>query len=419
MMAIAVELPALGESVVEGTISRWLVKEGDRVEIDQPLVEVTTDKVDAEIPAPVAGVVEALLVNEGETVPVGADLLRLAPGEAVTSEALDVSPPTEVAASAPAGSHSPRADAPSATPLARRVAEASGVDLAEVTPSRGSRIRREDVDRIAAAPVPTAPSEAPRTAAPAAAPVRAASGTPAFASYALQPGDKVVPLTPLRRLVAEHMVYSKQTSPHVGTVAEVDLAGVVRVRDAQKRAFREAHGFALSFLPFIVSATVRALREVPRLNASLVEDAIIEKKDIHVGIAVETDKGLVVPVVRHADRLSLAGLAQAVEDLASRARSKKLSPDELKGGTFTVSNPGRHGNLYGFAIINQPQVGILRMGEIVKRPVVRTVGGEDAIVIRPTMHLALSYDHRVVDGAPANGFLHRVRELLEEAEFDL
>jgi 2-oxoglutarate dehydrogenase E2 component (dihydrolipoamide succinyltransferase) len=164
---------------------------------------------------------------------------------------------------------------------------------------------------------------------------------------------------------------------------------------------------------------VRALREFPRLNASVTEDAIIEKKDIHVGVAVETEKGLVVPVARHADRLSLAGLAQAVEDLASRARSKKLSPDELKGGTFTISNPGRHGNLYGFAIINQPQVGILRMGEIVKRPVVRTVVGEDAIVIRPIMHLALSYDHRAVDGAPANGFLHRVRQLLEEAEFDL
>jgi 2-oxoglutarate dehydrogenase E2 component (dihydrolipoamide succinyltransferase) len=226
-------------------------------------------------------------------------------------------------------------------------------------------------------------------------------------------------MSPLRRLVAEHMVVSKRTSPHVGTVAEIDLAGVARVRDAQKNAFRAAHGFALSFLPFVVHACVRALREYPALNASVLEDAIVEKKDIHVGIAVETEKGLVVPVVRHADRLSLAGLAEAVEDLASRARSKKLSPDELKGGTFTVSNPGRDGNLYGFAIIHQPQVGILRMGEVVKRPVVRSIGGEDAIAIRPIMHLALSYDHRAVDGAPANGFLHRIRELLEAAEFDL
>jgi 2-oxoglutarate dehydrogenase E2 component (dihydrolipoamide succinyltransferase) len=226
-------------------------------------------------------------------------------------------------------------------------------------------------------------------------------------------------MTPLRRLVAEHMVVSKRVSPHVGTVAEVDMAGVVRVREAHKRAFQEANGFALSYLPFAVHATVRALRESPRLNASVLEDAIVEKRDIHMGIAVETEKGLVVPVIRNADRLSLAGLAQAIEDLASRARSKKLSPDELKGGTFTISNPGRHGNLYGFAIINQPQVGIVRLGEMVKRPVVRSVDGEDAIVIRPIMHIALSYDHRAVDGAPANAFLHRIRQLLEEAEFDL
>jgi 2-oxoglutarate dehydrogenase E2 component (dihydrolipoamide succinyltransferase) len=215
------------------------------------------------------------------------------------------------------------------------------------------------------------------------------------------------------------MVFSKQTAPHVGTVAEVDLGGVVRLRDARKKAFAEQHGIPLTFLPFVVHATVRALRDHPSLNASVLEDAIVEKRDVHVGIAVETEKGLIVPVVRHADRLSLAGLAAAIEDLSERARTKRLSADELQGGTFTVSNPGRHGNLYGFAIINQPQVGILRMGEIVKRPVVRSVDGEDAILIRPVMHLALSYDHRAVDGAPANAFLHRVKELLEEADFDL
>jgi 2-oxoglutarate dehydrogenase E2 component (dihydrolipoamide succinyltransferase) len=226
-------------------------------------------------------------------------------------------------------------------------------------------------------------------------------------------------MSPLRRLVAEHMVVSKRVSPHVGTVAEVDFGGVARVRDAHKEAFQATHGISLSFLPFVAHACARALREYPMLNASVLEDAIVEKRDIHIGIAVETEKGLVVPVVRHADRLSLTGLAEAVEDLARRARTKRLSPDELKGGTFTISNPGREGNLHGFAIINQPQVGILRMGELVKRPVVRSLGGEDAIVIRPIMHLALSYDHRAVDGAPANGFLHRIRELLEEAEFDL
>jgi 2-oxoglutarate dehydrogenase E2 component (dihydrolipoamide succinyltransferase) len=431
-MSIAVELPALGESVVEGTVSRWLVREGDRVALDQPLVEVTTDKVDAEIPSPAAGIVEKILVPEGETVAVGAQLARIDPtGEARTASGAPAEPPAEPARSgmAAARPEPAAARAAKATPLARRVAEQEGLDLGAIEASGPSgRVTRADVERAkgardageprpasaAAAPAPRAERRAAAPAAPGAAPVR-----PAYLEYHLQPGDRVIPMSPLRRLVAEHMVVSKRVSPHVGTVAEIDLGGVVRVRDAQKEAFRSTHGFALSFLPFVVHACVRALREYPALNASVLEDAIVEKKDIHVGIAVETEKGLVVPVVRHADRLSLAGVAEAVEDLARRARSKRLSPDELKGGTFTVSNPGREGNLYGFAIINQPQVGILRMGEVVKRPVVRTVAGEDAIVIRPIMHLALSYDHRAVDGAPANGFLHRVRELLEQAEFDL
>jgi len=436
MASIAVELPALGESVVEGTISRWLVKEGEAVEADQPLVEVTTDKVDAEVPAPVAGVVQALLVSEGDTVEVGTELVRIDPDAEATASPtrLTEAPPPQLGtAPAPSAPTGP-GEGPRATPLARRAAEVQGVSL-EAVESEGRRIRVADVERhVGAAPGParSTPPIAPSAATPAsrreeparrdeparpAAPAR--RDKPAFLDYELQEGDKVIPMTPLRRIVAQHMVLSKRTSPHVGAVAEIDMAGVFGVRNEHKRAFQQSHGFALSFLPFIVHAAVRALREFPRLNASVVEDAIVEKKDIHMGIAVETEKGLVVPVVRHADRLSLAGLAQAIEDLASRARSKKLSPDELKGGTFTLSNPGRHGNLYGFAIINQPQVGILRMGEIVKRAVVRTIGGEDAIVIRPIMHLALSYDHRAVDGAPANGFLHRVRALLEEAEFDL
>jgi 2-oxoglutarate dehydrogenase E2 component (dihydrolipoamide succinyltransferase) len=413
-MSIAVELPALGESVVEGTISRWLVKEGDSVEVDQPLVEVTTDKVDAEIPSPSAGRVEALLVSEGDTVEVGAVLLRIDPEGAGAQPA----PRSAAAPSAPApASH----DAPGATPLARRVAEGSGVDVASVGGTGASgRVTKGDVERhLHAVPETTRP-QAPVAATPAPAPPsRGDAPRPAYLQYQLEEGDELIPMSPLRRLVAEHMVMSKRVSPHVGTVAEVDMGGIARVRDSHKRDFKAQNGFTLSYLPFIIHATVRALREFPRLNASVLEDAIVEKKAIHMGIAVETEKGLVVPVVRHADRLSLNGIAQAVEDLASRARSKKLSPDELKGGTFTLSNPGRNGNLYGFAIINQPQVGIVRMGEIVKRPVVRTVDGEDAIVIRPIMHLSLSYDHRAVDGAPANGFLFRIRQLLEEAEFDL
>jgi 2-oxoglutarate dehydrogenase E2 component (dihydrolipoamide succinyltransferase) len=278
------------------------------------------------------------------------------------------------------------------------------------------RVTKQDVASHGAAPAPAARRPAAKPAAP---PSPTTASLPPYMTYSLQEGDKVIPMSPLRRIVAEHMVLSKRTSPHVGTVAEIDMGAVAALRDAHKRAFRDQHGYSLTYLPFIVAATVKALREFPALNASVLEDAIVEKRDVHIGVAVETEKGLVVPVVRNADRLSLTGLAAAIEDLSSRARNRKISPDDLRGGTFTVSNPGRQGNLYGFAIINQPQVGILRMGEIVKRPVVRDLDGSDAIVVRPMMHLALSYDHRAVDGAPANGFLFRVRELLEEAEFDL
>ncbi len=420
-MKIAVELPELGESVVEGMVSKWLVKEGDFVDRDQPLVEITTDKVDAEIPAPEAGRVATILVLEGDTVPVGTALVEI-DTDAEAGDALrSATPQPERSVGGPPPGARP-ATGPRATPVAQRMAREHGVDLDAVREGTGAagRIGKADVERAALRLAGPAPTPAPRAAPPPSpAPAARAPGRPSYLTYQLQEGDRVIPMTPLRRIVAEHMVLSKQTSPHVGTVAEVDMAGIARLRDAHKRAFQEKNGFGLTFLPFVVGATVRALLEYPRLNASVVEDSIVEKKHIHVGIAVETDKGLVVPVIRDADRLSLAGLAAAAEDLSTRARSKRLSPDELQGGTFTVSNPGRHGNLYGFAIINQPQVGILRMGEIVKRPVVRQIGGEDALVIRPIMHLALSYDHRAVDGAPANGFLHRVRELLEEAEYDL
>lgn len=458
-MSIEIELPSLGESVFEGTVSRWLVSEGDWVEVDQPIVEVTTDKVDAEIPAPQAGMIEALVVAEGDVVEVGAVLARIDP-DGKPASAPEAGEPASVpsgsskdAGSAPAAkaepdptpkatSPAPDDDAPPATPVARRVAEEASIDLRDVEGTGSSgRVTKDDVirhrdggatardggttgDGGAEAPAETgapARAEAPaarseRAAQPASRP--AARPGPSF-DYELQEGDRVIPMSPMRKIIADHMVYSKRTSPHVGTVAEVDLSAVVRVRNEHKKAFQQSHGVGLTFLPFIVHATVKALREYPALNASIVGDAIVEKKDVNVGIATETEKGLVVPVIRQADRLSLAGLAMAIDDLATRARTKKLSADDLKGGSFTISNPGRQGNLYGFAIINQPQVGILRMGEIAKRAVVRTLDGEDAIVIRTMMYMALSYDHRAVDGAPANGFLYRIRELLEAAEFDL
>lgn len=417
-MAITVELPALGESVVEGTITKWLVKEGDAVVQDQPLVEITTDKVDAEIPAPAPGRIEKILAQEGETVAVGAALVTIEVG-ASAAAAMPAKAPAAKAAAVETKPAPAPADAPRATPVAKRAAADAGVDLGKVAGTGvGGRITKGDVAQAATPAAPPKPIGAPapihRVAAPS-----AGGATPPYLTYQVEEGDRVIPMTPLRKIVAEHMVLSKQVSPHVGTVAEIDMAAVVRFRDAHKKAFQAQHGFALTYLPIVVHATVRALREFPRLNSSVLADAIVEKRAIHLGVAVETDKGLVVPVIRDADTLSLTGIARAIEDLSSRARTKKLSPDDLRGGTFTVSNPGRHGNLYGFAIINQPQVGILRMGEMVKRPVVRTIDGEDAIVIRPIMHLALSYDHRAVDGAPANGFLHHVRELLEAAEIEV
>jgi 2-oxoglutarate dehydrogenase E2 component (dihydrolipoamide succinyltransferase) len=433
-MSIAVELPSLGESVFEGTVARWLVSEGEMVEVDQPIVEVTTDKVDAEIPAPTAGVIEEILVAEGDVIEVGTVLARIDPDRkpAATPK---VSEPASVPPAAAPVSNPPRSGesigtAVPATPVARRVAEDASIDLRNVrgTGSAG-RVTKDDVLRHQEGDAPSpaaalAPS-APQTVAVAqpttqtqTSPRAAVRPSPGF-GYELQPGDRVIPMTPMRRIISDHMVYSKRTSPHVGTVAEVDLSRIVKLRNQHKKAFQQNYGTSLTFLPFIVHATVRALREFPALNASVVEDSIIEKQDIHLGVATETEKGLVVPVVRNADRLSMSGLVMAIDDLASRARNKKLSADDLRGGTFTVSNPGRQGNLYGFAIINQPQVGILRMGEISKRAVVRTLDGEDAIVIRTMMYLALSYDHRAVDGAPANGFLHRIGELLEAAEFDL
>jgi 2-oxoglutarate dehydrogenase E2 component (dihydrolipoamide succinyltransferase) len=440
-MSIDVELPSLGESVFEGTVARWLVSEGEMVEVDQPIVEVTTDKVDAEIPAPCAGMIEQILVAEGDVVEIGAVLARIdadAKADAASTDLTAALPAAPATAVAQMESMSERSTVP-ATPVARRMAEDASIDLRQVhgTGSAG-RVTKEDVLRhdvgapsdVAAGATlgqitnsqGSSATSKPIAAAPPAArrPAQAQRSRPAPTfGYELQDGDRVIPMTPMRRIIADHMVYSKRTSPHVGTVAELDLSGVVRLRNQHKKGFQESYGVPLTFLPFVVHAVVRALREHPALNASVIEDSIVEKQNVHVGVATETEKGLVVPVVRNADRLSLAGTAMAIHDLSTRARDKKLSADDLRGGTFTVSNPGRHGNLYGFAIINQPQVGILRMGEIAKRPVVRSLEGEDAIVIRTMMYMALSYDHRAVDGAPANAFLHRIRELLEAADFDL
>jgi 2-oxoglutarate dehydrogenase E2 component (dihydrolipoamide succinyltransferase) len=410
-MSIPVKLPSLGESVVEGTVSRWLVGEGEWVDVDQSICEVTTDKVDAEIPAPHAGVLDRILVAEGATVTVGAELATIDEDAAGAPQAEAV--PVQLDRSRAAAVS--RGDTP-ATPIARRLADEARIALSEVrgTGSLG-RVTKSDVLSHRAEPEPEGRAEGEAPARVEAVPT---APLPAL-QLELEDGDRVVPMSPQRRLIAAHMVYSKHTSAHVGTVAEVDMGAVASLRKQHGAAFRERHGVSLTYLPFVAHAVGRALAEFPALNASVSDDAIVERRGIHLSLAVETEKGLMAPVVRDADRFSLSGLALAIDDLSARARTRRITPADLRGGTFTVTNPGRKGNLYGFAIINQPQVGILRMGELVKRPVVRSADGADAIVIRPLMHLALSYDHRAVDGSPANAFLFRVRELLEAGGFDL
>jgi 2-oxoglutarate dehydrogenase E2 component (dihydrolipoamide succinyltransferase) len=297
------------------------------------------------------------------------------------------------------------------------MAEERGIDVSAIPGSGVSgRVTKADVAAHAPAAPPT----------PAMAAVRPAGGSLGeflahmrVPTHRVAPEDKVIPFTAIRRRIAEHMVVSKVVSPHVGTVAEIDLSKLAKLRERAKKDFERAHGFGLTYLPFAVAATVRALRDFPRMNSAVVGDAIVERAGIHIGVAVETERGLLVPVVKNADRLSLVGLAEAINGLAKRARDREISADELAGGTFTLTNPGREGNLYGFAVINQPQVGILRMGEVKKRPIVVDQGGEDTLAIHPMMYLALSYDHRIIDGVTGNGFLYRVGKYLEAAEFEL
>jgi 2-oxoglutarate dehydrogenase dihydrolipoamide succinyltransferase (E2 component) len=437
-----VVMPQMGESVVQGTIAKWLVKQGDRVKMDQPLVEVSTDKVDVEIPSPGEGVVSQIFVNEGETVDVGADLavingdapqpLRKEPPAPQREAPAAVLPQNEIKerpkpAPTPEGEERKRF-----SPLVRRLAQEHDVDLTKIKGTGlDGRITKEDVLRhlgkapqeesSSSPPLGVKQEEAPKEGreVPTLPKTDRAAGTSEYRAPKVEPkeGDQVVPFTRIRKLIAEHMVASKRISPHVTTVAEVDLTEVSKLRDEKKRDLKEKEAVDLTFLPFVVKAAVEALKEFPLLNGSVDNDRIIIKKGINMGLAVETDAGLIVPVIHRADELSLLGIARAVGDLAGKARRKQLSPQEVSGGSFTVTNPGKKGNLFGTPIIFQPQVGILRLGEVTKRPAVVQVGGEDAIAIRAMMYLSLSYDHRVVDGVTGNSFLHRVKELLEAGRF--
>jgi 2-oxoglutarate dehydrogenase E2 component (dihydrolipoamide succinyltransferase) len=444
-MLIDVTLPQLGESVSEGTISKWLVREGDVVKKDQPLVSIATDKADSDLPAPAGGRVTKLLASEGQVVAVKAVIAQIdESAAALPSTAPAASAPLQATPIAPP-SQAPAAAAP-ASPAVRKTALEHDVDLARVkgTGDRG-RVTMDDVMRAAGAsgaddrspaPSPVHEVQPPPPAQTAARTQQLAQiinqgggfvppipnvGFGAFKVPAYRPndGDKVVPFTRRRRITADHMVYSKFASPHVVTVAEVDLHKASRLRDAHKDRYK-AEGMSLTMLAFVVVATAHAVRENMSLNARVLEDAYVVFKDINVGVAVDSPDGLVVPVVRRADELGVRGIVRAIDDLAKRAKGGKITIDDLSGATFSVSNPGLKGNLFGGAIINQPNVGILRMGEIQKRVVVAEgPDGEDHIAIHPIMYMALSYDHRVVDGVAANAFLWRVTELLEKAEFDV
>jgi len=420
-MASTIKMPQLGESVVEGTIGKWLVKEGDRIETDQPVVEVLTDKADSEVPAPTAGVVTRLLVAEGAVVTVGQDLCEIEVGATAAAKPAKA-PATEEA-------KSPAAEAPT-SPSVRKLAREQGVDLAQVAGSGSAgRVTKNDVIAAASKPgieeqttlvgraAPTAPKPAP-VATPVHVSAPSTQGAFRVPPYVAKPGDEIVPFSRRRRIIADHMVYSKLTSPHVVTVAECDLQKTSKLRDAHKNAVKK-EGVNLTFLAFIAAATTRALRENRTMNARVLDDACVLLGEINLGIAVDTAEGLVVPVVRHADELTVRGLARAIDELALKARDGKLTPDDLAAKTFTISNPGRKGNLYGGAIISQPNVGILRIGEITKRVVVIEQEDEDVMAIHPVMHMALSYDHRVVDGVAANSFLFRVVEILEAGDFSI
>jgi 2-oxoglutarate dehydrogenase E2 component (dihydrolipoamide succinyltransferase) len=445
-MSIEVLFPQLGESVVEGTITKWLVKEGDVVTKEQPLLEVATDKADSEIPSPVAGRVAQIVAPVGATVPVKSVLALIEAGDfAATAPA--ASAPKPVAAATPTASATaitaptlasatgPSAfGGPLAGPDSRSLAREAGVDLSKVSGTgQHGRVTREDVLRAASQPA-ASPARGTGAAGELTALMNAALadgkalhvppipnvGYGAFKvpPYVEKPGDTVVPFSRRRRLTAGHMVYSKQTAPQVVTVAEVDMWKASKLREAYKDRYKK-EGVGLTYLAFVTFATAIALKENPTLNARVLDDAYVLLRDINLGVAVDTKDGLVVPVIRHADNLKLRGVAQAIDEVAKKARDNKLTPDDLSGATFSISNPGLKGNLFGGAIINQPNVGILRIGELKKRPVVVEQDGQDVIAIHPIMYMALSYDHRIVDGVAANSFLWRVRDLLEKADFEV
>lgn len=440
-------MPQMGESIVEGTLTKWLKKVGDKVERDEPLFEISTDKVDSEIPSPAAGVLTEIVVKEGTTVAINTVVGRIgAAGEAAAAPAQPAAPapqaapppppppaapeppppppPAPVAAPAPPP---PPPPAPAAeeegetgplSPLVRRMARENNIDLAKVKGTgAGGRITKQDVEAYlassAAAPAPPPPAAAPAPPAPVAQaappPPPAAVPPPARPEPAKA---RVEPMSVMRQRIAEHMVFSKRTSAHVTTVHKVDMTKVAKLRDKLKGQFQQNYGFGLTFLPFVVRAAAEALRAFPIVNSSIEGTNVIYHNEVNVGIAValEGGFGLIVPVIKNADEKNVVGIQRSIVDLANRARSKQLKPDEVQGGTFSITNFGSFGSIFATPVINQPQVAILGVGAVEKVPVVTA---DDAIAIRSIAHLALTFDHRLIDGALADQFCQKVKSVIE------
>ena len=482
-MATEVVMPQMGESIAEGTITKWLKKVGDRVERDEPLFEISTDKVDAEIPSPAAGTLTEILFNEGDTVEVnkpvavldggGAGTAQQASAQAPAAEATapakeeqtaqaEAPPPPaaqpqsdgKTAAPTPEASQTAAAPQPQqsqqpappaqttaqparadkqagdnghaataedlrrtkSSPLVRKIAQEHGVDIGSLEGTGMSgRVTKNDILSFIESGAPAATARA--SAAPA--PGRVVE-MPAAPPIKPAEGDRVEQMSVMRKKISEHMVQSRRTSAHVTTVYEIDMTRIAKLRDQHKEGFLQRTGTKLTFMPFIFQAITNGLRKFPIFNAQVSGDQIIYKRDINLGMAVALDGGLIVPVIKRADDLSISGLARAANDLADRARTKQLKPDEVAGGTFTITNPGGFGGLFGTPIINQPQLAILGVGKIEKRAkVLTTDDGEDFIGIRWMAYFALSFDHRVIDGADAERFLAYVKEQLEAGEFSL
>ncbi len=469
-MATDIVMPQMGESIFEGTITKWLKKPGDKVERDEPLFEISTDKVDAEIPSPSAGVLKEIKVNEGQTVPIqtvvgvidgAGSAAAAAPAPAPKAEAPKAAAsaaPKAQATPAPAPARpAPQAAAPQAaaqpakegarihsSPLVRRMAKEHGIDLGTVAGTgAGGRISKQDMEAAISgggtspngaryeaeteeqleeayeAPAQArsaTPPPAARPSAPPPPPPQSTGGQAHVSFETAVPREKlyfgdyeVSPMSVMRQRIGEHMVASKRVSPHVYSVDEIDMSKIASLRAKSKDEFEKRNGTKLTFMPFFVKAAVAGLRAFPTLNASLDGTNVIIHKEVNIGIAVALDWGLLVPVVKHADEKNILGIQRTMNDLAERARTKKLKPEEVQEGTFSITNPGVFGGLFGLPVISQPNVGILGLGAIEKRPVVIN----DSIAIRSMCYVTLSYDHRVVDGAIAHQFLHKVKETLE------